>query len=92
MDEFDAVLYVNGQEVKRNSTFNVEPRMLLETTMNYIGKSRNSSHSLFDGKLDDFRIYNRALSVEEITTLADEDVTPPVEADHLGQSSFFTMI
>ncbi|WP_340389912.1 immunoglobulin-like domain-containing protein [Paenibacillus sp. FSL E2-0151] len=79
MDEFDTVLYVNGQEVKRSSTFNVEPRMLLETTMNYIGKSRNSSHSLFDGKLDDFRIYNRALSVEEIATLADEDVTPPVE-------------
>ncbi|WP_338593396.1 immunoglobulin-like domain-containing protein [Paenibacillus sp. Y5S-9] len=79
MDEFDAVLYVNGQEVKRSSTFNVEPRMLLETTMNYIGKSRNSSHSLFDGKFDDFRIYNRALSVEEIATLADEDVTPPVE-------------
>ncbi|WP_433583425.1 immunoglobulin-like domain-containing protein [Paenibacillus amylolyticus] len=79
MDEFDAVLYVNGLEVKRSSTFNVEPRMLLETTMNYIGKSRNSSHSLFDGKLDDFRIYNRALSVEEIATLADEDVTPPVE-------------
>lgn len=79
MDEFDAVLYVNGQEVKRSSTFNVEPRMLLETTMNYIGKSRNSSHSLFNGKFDDFRIYNRALSVEEIATLADEDVTPPVE-------------
>ncbi|WP_433752427.1 immunoglobulin-like domain-containing protein [Paenibacillus amylolyticus] len=79
MDEFDAVLYVNGQEVKRSSTFNVEPRMLLETTMNYIGKSRNGSHSLFDGKLDDFRIYNRALSGEEIATLADEDVTPPVE-------------
>ncbi|MGO4730158.1 immunoglobulin-like domain-containing protein [Paenibacillus sp. 2KB_22] len=79
MDEFDAVLYVNGQEVKRSSTFNVEPRMLLETTMNYIGKSRNSSHNLFDGKLDDFRIYNRALSVEEIATLANEDVTPPVE-------------
>ncbi|WKL00979.1 S-layer homology domain-containing protein [Paenibacillus amylolyticus] len=79
MDEFDAVLYVNGQEVKRSSTFNVEPRMLLETTMNYIGKSRNGSHSLFDGKFDDFRIYNRALSVEEIATLADEDVTPPVE-------------
>lgn len=79
MDEFEAVLYVNGHEVKRSSTFNVEPRMLLETTMNYIGKSRNSSDRLFDGKLDDFRIYNRALSVQEIATLADEDVTPPVE-------------
>ncbi|KAA8784353.1 DUF4959 domain-containing protein [Paenibacillus amylolyticus] len=79
MDEFEAVLYVNGQEVKRSSTFNVEPRMLLETTMNYIGKSRNSSDRLFAGKLDDFRIYNRALSAEEIAALADEDITPPVE-------------
>ncbi|MBB6019071.1 uncharacterized protein YjdB [Paenibacillus sp. JGP012] len=79
MDEFDAVLYVNGREVKRSSTFNVEPRMLLETTMNYIGKSRNSTDRLFAGKLDDFRIYNRALSAEEIAALADEDITPPVE-------------
>jgi uncharacterized protein YjdB len=79
MDEFDAVLYVNGHEVKRSSTFNVEPRMLLETTMNYIGKSRNSTDRLFAGKLDDFRIYNRALSAEEIAALADEDITPPVE-------------
>lgn len=79
MDEFEAVLYVNGKEVKRSSTFNVEPRMLLETTMNYIGKSRNSSDRLFDGKLDDFRIYNRALSGQEIAALAEEDVTLPVE-------------
>ncbi len=79
MDEFDAVLYVNGQEVKRSSTFNVDPRMLLETTMNYIGKSRNSTDRLFAGKLDDFRIYNRALSAEEIAALADEDITPPIE-------------
>lgn len=79
MDEFEAVLYVNGKEVKRSSTFNVEPRMLLQTTMNYIGKSRNNSDLLFDGKLDDFRIYNRALSGQEIAALADEDVIPPVE-------------
>nr|WP_154983054.1 immunoglobulin-like domain-containing protein [Paenibacillus xylanexedens] len=79
MDEFEAVLYVNGKEVKRSSTFNVEPRMLLQTTMNYIGRSRNNSDRLFDGKLDDFRIYNRALSGQEIAALADEDVTPPVE-------------
>jgi uncharacterized protein YjdB/uncharacterized membrane protein len=77
---FDAVLYVDGKEVSRSSTYNVEPRMLLETTMNYLGKSSNENHSLFKGKFDDFKIYNRALNAEEIANLADEEVsTPPVE-------------
>lgn len=66
IEDFDAVLYVDGEEVVRNSTYNMEPRMLLETTMNYIGKSGKDEHNLFDGKIDDFRIYNRALTKEEI--------------------------
>ncbi|WP_181438758.1 S-layer homology domain-containing protein [Paenibacillus sambharensis] len=78
LDGFDAVLYVNGEEAARSSTFNVEPRMLLETTMNYIGKSRRDTHSLFDGKFDDFRIYNRALLADEIVTLADNTPIQPV--------------
>ncbi|HZH60642.1 MAG TPA: LamG-like jellyroll fold domain-containing protein, partial [Metabacillus sp.] len=80
IEGFDAVLYVDGKEVSRKSTYNVEPRMLLETTMNYLGKSSNNNHSLFNGKFDDFKIYNRALNAEEIASLADEEVTtPPVE-------------
>ncbi|MBW5448253.1 hypothetical protein GE107_19590 [Cohnella sp. CFH 77786] len=69
IDGFHAVFYLNGVPVATSSTFNVEPRMLLETTMNFIGKSSNASHSLFDGKFDDFRIYNRALSEEEVGSL-----------------------
>ncbi|OLS33402.1 immunoglobulin-like domain-containing protein [Bacillus sp. MRMR6] len=80
IEGYDAVVYVNGEEVARSSTYNVEPRMLLETTMNYLGKSINSSHSLFKGKFDDFRIYNRALNADEVSALADEETTvPPVE-------------
>ncbi|SFF06022.1 Ig-like domain (group 2) [Paenibacillus algorifonticola] len=70
IDGFEAVMYVDGKEVSRSSTFNVEPRMLLQTSMNDIGKSRNASHGLFDGKLDDFRIYNRALTKEQVAALA----------------------
>ncbi|MDQ0224064.1 immunoglobulin-like domain-containing protein [Metabacillus niabensis] len=80
IEGFDAVLYVDGKEVSRSSTYNVEPRMLLETTMNYLGKSSNENHSLFKGKFDDFRIYNRALNNKEIANLADEQVSkPPIE-------------
>ena len=79
IDGFDAVLYVDGTEVARSSVFNVEPRMLLETTKNYIGKSRNDNHNLFDGQIDDFRIYNRALSAEEIADLVGDYDIPPGE-------------
>jgi uncharacterized protein YjdB len=80
IEDFDAVLYVDGKEVSRSSTYNVEPRMLLETTMNYLGKSSRSQHSLFKGKFDDFKIFNRALDAGEIAELADKENTlPPVE-------------
>ncbi|MFA9556754.1 immunoglobulin-like domain-containing protein [Evansella sp. AB-rgal1] len=79
IDGFDAVMYVNGAEVSRSSVYNMEPRMLLETTMNFLGKSRRDSHNLFNGMFDDFQIYNRALSSEEIIELANEDYTPPID-------------
>ncbi|TYP79344.1 immunoglobulin-like domain-containing protein [Paenibacillus methanolicus] len=77
MDDFDAVLYVDGAETARSSVFNMEPRMLMETTLNALGKSSRSGASLFKGKLDDFRIYNRALAPDEIEALqTDVDNTP----------------
>lgn len=79
IEGFDAVLYVDGVEAARSSTYNIEPRMLLETTMNYIGKSRSGAHPLFDGKFDDFRIYNRALTAAEIAVLASDSVDEPEE-------------
>ncbi|MBB3112897.1 hypothetical protein FHS18_004999 [Paenibacillus phyllosphaerae] len=69
MDNFDAVLYVDGVEAARSSVFNMEPRMLMETTLNALGKSSRDGHSLFKGSMDDFRIYNRALNAEEIAAL-----------------------
>ncbi|WP_408007740.1 LamG-like jellyroll fold domain-containing protein [Pseudalkalibacillus sp. A8] len=71
MNDFDARLYVDGEEVASSSVFNMEPRMLLETTLNTLGKSRSNAHNLFDGKFDDFRVYNRALSSEEIAELVE---------------------
>ena len=34
--------------------------------MNYIGKSQFAGDPLFNGLIDEFRIYNRALSADEI--------------------------
>ncbi len=76
IDGFDAALYLNGEKIASSSVYNVEPRMLLETAMNYIGRSRSSAHPYLAGRIDDFRIYNRALSEEEIAALAEGAETP----------------
>jgi hypothetical protein len=40
------------------------------TGANYIGRSRAGDVPALDGAIDDFRIYNRALTVDEIRGLA----------------------
>ncbi len=89
INNFDAVIYVDGEKVANSSTFNTEPRMLLETTMNNLGKSSKENHNLFNGKFDDFKIFNRALSTEEVKELmipADE-TAPTAPAGVTGKAS-----
>ena len=60
------ILYVDGVEVGRNTSMTKKPSDLGSTTLNYIGRSQYSDPYL-DGLVDDFRIYNRALTVAEIS-------------------------
>jgi autotransporter-associated beta strand protein len=63
------VLYVNGVAVGTNSTMTLTPASLGVTTQNYIGKSQYND-PYFNGQVDEFRIYSRALSPGEVATLA----------------------
>jgi hypothetical protein len=66
------ILYINGIESGRNENIGITPAMLsleAETNANYLAKSQFSDPGL-NGALDDFRIYNRVLSVEEIALLS----------------------
>ncbi len=65
-----AILYVDGVEVGRNSSMTLKPSDLGSTAYNYIGKSQTSADPYLDGTIDDFVIYNRALSDTELRTLA----------------------
>ncbi|SEA33128.1 Glycosyl hydrolases family 32 N-terminal domain-containing protein [Thalassobacillus cyri] len=88
MNDFNASLYVDGEEVANSSVFNMEPRMLMETTLNALGKSRRDAHSLFDGKFDDFRVYNRALSANEIAELTESaDKSAPTAPTNVDASA-----
>lgn len=64
----EAIMYINGVEVGRNSAMTLKPSSLGNTTLNYLGKSQWPDPML-NGTLDDFRIYNKALTATEIKML-----------------------
>ncbi len=64
------ILYVNGVEVGRNTLMMLTPGLLGNTTQNYIGRSQYSADPYLRGSIDDFRIYARAMSASEVSTLA----------------------
>lgn len=70
------ILYVDGVEVARNSAMTLTPASLGNTTQNWIGRSQWNDPYL-NGRVDDFRIYNSALSAAEISSLANTNNTAP---------------
>nr|WP_233566893.1 LamG-like jellyroll fold domain-containing protein [Cohnella endophytica] len=62
-------LYVDGVQVATNASMTLKPSSLGNTNLNYLGRSQYSGDAYLNGGLDDFRIYNRALSASEITAL-----------------------
>jgi alpha-L-arabinofuranosidase len=64
-----ATLYVNGVAVDTNTSMTLNPSSLPPTTQNYIGRSQWSPDPYLAGSVDEFQIYNRALSAAEIQSL-----------------------
>lgn len=62
-------LYINGALVATNTAINIKPSNLGNTNQNYLGKSQFAD-PMFQGSIDDFRIYKCALSTTEIAALA----------------------
>jgi autotransporter-associated beta strand protein len=63
------VLYADGVAVGTNSAITFTPDGLGATTQNCIGRSQFSGDPYLNGKVDDFRIYNGALSAAQIAAL-----------------------
>jgi hypothetical protein len=62
-------LYLDGEIVASGST-QLTPSDLGQTTNNWLGRSQYDTDDYFAGSLDDFRIYNIALSEEQIRYIA----------------------
>ncbi|WP_369240692.1 family 43 glycosylhydrolase [Streptomyces sp. R21] len=66
------VLYVDGIEAARTTT-TIKPSELYDANKDYsgyIGKSLYSGDPYFGGEVDDFRVYDRALSAAEVMELS----------------------
>ncbi|MFF3935224.1 family 43 glycosylhydrolase [Streptomyces phaeofaciens] len=77
------VLYEDGVEVARNTSVTITPGAIGSgtTTANALGRSVYSGDKLFKGSMRDFRVYDRALSDDEVERLALPVATQGVEDD-----------
>ena len=66
-----ATMYINGNVVASSTDFTKRPSDLGITNNNYLGNGQNSDPML-QGAIDEFRIYNRALSASEIAAITNE--------------------
>jgi hypothetical protein len=63
-------LYVGNQLVATNTNMTVHPSDFGQSDRNYLGKSQYSSDPAFNGLIDDFNVYNRALTADEVLNLS----------------------
>ena len=61
-------MFLDGEVVANGST-QVLPNALGTTTNNWLGRSNYAADAYYSGALDDFRIYDRALSQSDIKTV-----------------------
>ena len=66
-------LYLDGELVAENTEARYSPSTLGETTQNWIGRSQYVADGYFNGSIDDFQIYNHAMSSNEIRTITIEN-------------------
>jgi hypothetical protein len=68
INELASWLYINGEEkvvkLLSNNPADFNP------VINYIGKSHNATDPVFNGSIDDFRIYNYLMEPDEVVQLA----------------------
>jgi len=73
-----ATVYLNGKPAAIIFNFTNTPSLMGSTSQNYLGKSQYND-PYFNGSINEFRIYDRALSAAEIAAsfAAGPDATPP---------------
>lgn len=66
-----AKLYMNGTLAGQNVNFSARPSEF-RPVLNFVGRSQFAADPLFNGSIDDFRIYNHCLTPEQVMQLAEQ--------------------
>ena len=69
-----ATIYTNGIVTAQSGGVFVSPAHMPATLNNYIGRSGYNGDPYFNGQMDDFRIYQGALGMNDIQTLAAQGI------------------
>lgn len=79
-----ATILVNAEVLATSQTITINPSTISgDTDTNYIGKSKHADPA-FDGLMADFRIYNQALTAEEILMISLEGQTEEERVKNLA--------
>lgn len=70
-DKVQARLYLNGNVVAQSDNFTIKPTDI-SPSLCFIGRSMFKADALFSGHIDDFRIYNYALSDDEVAAIMED--------------------
>ncbi|WP_037678000.1 beta-L-arabinofuranosidase domain-containing protein [Streptomyces griseus] len=62
-------LYVNGVAVAQNSAMTLTPATLGTLANNWLGRSNFAGDPVFAGAFDEFNVWSRALTADEVTSL-----------------------
>ncbi len=65
------ILYVNGEEVAKSNSMTIRPSDI-KPAICYIGRSQFDADPMLKAYIDDFRVYNYALSADEVMAVTDD--------------------
>lgn len=80
IEESIATIYLNGVETGRNEQVNIQPSIYTDG-FNYIGKSHFDVDPYYNGHIQDFRVYDKALPVEMLREIMLEKMTDEEAVD-----------
>ena len=84
--------FIDGEQKVSTADITIRPADF-NPIFNYIGRSQFRNHSMFKGDVDDLRIYNYALSADEVNALYAEacDIEYTTNASTLIATSYYTL-
>lgn len=86
-EKVQAILYVDGENIAESNEFTIKPSDIAPSLC-YIGRSMFNADPYFNGHIDDFRIYNYALSADEVAAImTDTEVLSKDLSDHFEEAT-----